>query len=174
MTIFQKTAAGMPIEKLIIRGNEVTPFAPVSSGENLVTLQRSFVIETGGTRGTSNDHSVDLTDQNMIELVFDDSTVWFSGPSSLAEIFPSASVQNRSADGGFILPGELESSATERGIVGKVALKLVNIFVKPVVQGDVKELAKALERKQLDNRIGLLRLDADFNYQPFTAENTSL
>ena len=48
----------MAIEKLIIRGNKVPAFAPATPSDNLVTLQQSFVIESGASRGAFEEHAV--------------------------------------------------------------------------------------------------------------------
>ena len=164
----------MSINKLIIRGNEIPTVLEASSADDHVQLKRSFVIGTSATRGVSEVIPVELEKDDMVELIFEDGTTWFSNTSSLQDVFPDASAATRSADGGFVIPDSIETTATERGIVSKIAMKVINIFAKKVIHTNVRELAKQLEKKQLENLNGIYRLDKEFNFQTFAPENSNL
>jgi hypothetical protein len=46
-----------------------------------------------------------------------------------------------------------------------VALKLLKVFARKEVQKTIRQLAEDLEKKQLDNKSGLFRLDSNFDLQ---------
>ena len=49
--------------------------------------------------------------------------------------------------------------------MGNVALKLLKVFVKKEIQKSIRQLAEDLEKKQLENKSGLFRLDLNFDLQ---------
>ncbi len=159
----------MSIHKITVKGKKTTPTASFDSSDDLTTLRETFVIDRS-VRGATESHTIDLQDNDLIEMIFEDNTIWFSSKDNLEEIFPEAATQKRSADGSFEIPVVIQSSSSERGIIGAVSLKIINIFTRKSLAKKVREIAADLEKKQLENQIGLFRLDAAFQFQNFTAE----
>src|SRR5690606_31503808 len=62
----------------------------------------------------------------------------------------------------FVLPESVEATATERGIAGKIVVKLLKVFNKKAVGGGVIALAKKLENEHLQHKIDKSVLAADF------------
>lgn len=142
------------------------------------------------TRGDDLQAATEKLDQEkLIELHFDDDdgTVWLGDFSNLDEIFPTTAPKLRAATDAGIepvldLPTDLTVGEPNRsGIVQKVALKLVKIFVKKAVEDDadavIHKLANRFEGQQLHqgldvtqtanqegNLSGLFRLSSDFQF----------
>lgn len=151
----------MKTSKIVIRG-EKQVISNATSTNNL-EHESSFLIK-GNTRGISEAYPVTLTEDSVIEFVFEDNTTWYCSSNTIDEIFPEVTEQLRSVGQGFEIPLVLKSFDTDRSLIGNVLLKVVNIFKRKVTLG-VRELAGTLEKRQLENQIGLFRLDADFQFQ---------
>ena len=143
----------MAIRQIIIRGAKKVP-PVVTESDDLVELKDSYLI-AGATRGVADAHTVNLKDNNLIELIFEDDTTWFCGPDTLEDVFPGATAATRSASGAFEIPMALQSDRAERGLVSNILLKGLNIFTKKVAGKEIAKIAADLERKQLENYSGL-------------------
>lgn len=156
----------MKISHLVINGLKDTsaPALDVNTPENF-ELRAAFSIDRN-FRGSTEKQSIDLTEEDVIELIFEDQTTWVCSADSLNEIFPETLTVNRSADGGIELPVSISGESTERG-AGEILLKIVNIFSRKKIGQQVKKLAEDYEKKQLKNKSGLYRLDPNFELLPF-------
>lgn len=159
----------MKINKLRIQGKKQD--SQLKSSSSVIELRESFVIEPV-TRGLDEVHDIDLKDNDLIELTFEDNTVWFSSPYTLEEVFPEITQNSRSASEGVTIPLFLSVDEKERGIKETIALKGLKVFAKKTVGVNIKELAGNLEKKQLDNHIGLFGLDANFQFTNFDTART--
>lgn len=159
----------MKIHKLRIQGKKQENL--LKSSSSIIELRESFIIEPV-TRGLDEVHDIDLKDNDLIELTFEDNTVWFSSPYTLDEVFPEITRNSRNASDGITIPLFLSVDEKERGIKETVALKGLKVFAKKTVGVNIKELAGNLEKKQLDNHIGLFGLDSDFQFTSFDATKT--
>jgi CHAT domain-containing protein len=159
----------MRTEKIILRGEKQTP-ADTSPADGL-QLEASYLMR-GSVRGAFERHEVKLDDDSIVQFVFDDTTTWFCSPNTIDEVFPEAAVSSRAVVDGFEIPLGLQGAEVERGLVGNILLKVVNVFSKKKVSKAIGELAANLEKKQLENQIGLFRLDAAFQLQAFASESS--
>jgi len=137
-----------PVKKLIIHGTKEV------HGE--VT---TYILEPVKRDGTNtNTLKLDDNDQ-IIELTLDDGTTWMVDPSTLHEVFPEidpALDTPAKRDGDptvFVMPGSMEAPATKRGIIGKIAVKLLKVFAKKKIDGKIKDIVIRLEDKHLLNHI---------------------
>ncbi len=156
----------MKIERISITGLEQSAVVTVGADE-LETPSRSFRLERS-SRGLAESHEVDISQGEMVELIFEDETRWFCNANTLTEVFPETTQGSR-AGGAVPLPMEVHGEGGERGILSSIALKVVNIFAKRAVQKGILDLAKELESKQLENQSGLYKVDRQFHLQPFRA-----
>ena len=161
----------MAIKQIIIRGTKQVQPIP-SAPDEIIELKDSYLV-AGATRGVADSHTVNLKENNLIELVFEDDTTWFCSPNTLEEVFLGATAATRSVTGAFEIPMALQGEASERGLVSNVLVKALNIFTKKAVGKEVAKIAADLEKKQLENYSGLYRLDAGFNLQSFTGDATA-
>lgn len=159
----------MKINKLRIQGKKQDNLPKTPS--SIIELRESFTIEPV-TRGLDEVHDIDLKDNDLIELTFEDNTVWFSSPYTLDEVFPEMTLNNRDTSEGITVPLFLSVDEKERGIKETIALKGLKIFAKKTVGVNIKELAGNLEKKQLDNHVGLFGLDANFQFTQVDATKT--
>ncbi|RYY69101.1 MAG: hypothetical protein EOO13_10490, partial [Chitinophagaceae bacterium] len=155
----------MSVRKIIVRGTKQVNTN--IAAEDPLQHSASFIL-SGSNRAVGESHEINLKPDDVVEMIFNDDTTWFCNPDTIEDVFPEASTSNRSGNTSFILPTALSGTDGNRGIIGDVILKAVNIFSKKKLSKEVKELAADLERKQLDNLSGLYSLDANFNLQPFT------
>jgi len=111
---------------------------------------------------------ITLKDDELIEFVFDDDTIWLANPETLDQIFPEEALkEDKRGISQFQIPTEITMPADERGIVKKALVRLVNILAKKAIQKSVNKLASELEDKQLENKTGLFRLTPDFQLLEF-------
>jgi CHAT domain-containing protein len=161
----------MRINNITIRGQKHSQPVAVTTGDT-IRLDASYSIALA-TRGVVETHTIDLKDSHVIELVFEDDTVWLCNPDTLERVFPgAAAVASRSVNGSFEIPTILRSDNDERGVIGNVILKTLNLFTKKSKTG-VKTLAEHLEKNQLDNYSGLYRLGSDFELHDFVGDETA-
>ncbi|MBA4057760.1 MAG: hypothetical protein C0490_23800, partial [Marivirga sp.] len=160
----------MRTDKIIIRGERQT--SSDVNGSDFLQLDSSYIIRSS-TRGISEKHEIKLTDNSIVEFVFEDGTTWFCSPNTIDEVFPEQTVASRSANEALEIPMVLIGTDVERGLIGNILLKVVRIFTKKKLTMAVKDLASDLEMKQLENQVGLFRLDRSFKLQKFTRETSS-
>lgn len=156
----------MSVRTIIVRGTRQVSL-PTGTADPL-QHKESFLF-TGSNRSSGETHEINLKDDDVVEMIFNDDTTWFCNPDTIEDVFPEASTTNRSGNTTFVLPAGLSGADENRGIIGDVVLKALNIFSKKKLPKEIKELAADLEKKQLDNLSGLYQLDKNFNLQPFTA-----
>ncbi len=155
----------MPISQLRLRG-EVSKTPAPKEESPYFSFVASYEISPA-TRSDAKEESLKLGPDNMIEIVLDDGTVWIGNRETLEELFPEASPLHRGDSGEWTLPSELSDDTTDRNIIKKVALKLVNIFVKKQLETKLGEsigaIAKKLEDKQFGaEKEGLYTVGKDF------------
>jgi len=141
-----------PLKKLIVRGT-------MEKNEEGVTTYYLAASD----RDSAEKHDIELKEEDpLIELTLDDEagTTWVVDKTTMHELFPEMdpAIPNAQHRGGnsfeFELPGAMDTPASERGIVGKVALKLLTVFSKKnVVTSKVGDIAKKLENKHLLNNL---------------------
>jgi CHAT domain-containing protein/pimeloyl-ACP methyl ester carboxylesterase len=154
----------MKINRLAVRGEKLDVDTATADAGNL-RLDDVYVVGTN-TRGELEKHTIALKPNQVVEFVFEDGTTWMSSDQTIQDLFPEAAMA-RSSDSkdAFEIPLMMQGTGTERGVVSNVALKLLKIFTKKGVQKTVRQLAVDLEKKQLENKSGLYRLDHQFILQ---------
>lgn len=139
-----------PLKKLIVHGTKEKN----NDGSTVYYLEPS-------NRDTDNRNEIELKDNDQIlKLTLDDGTTWMVDPSTLHEVFPEmdpalqSSAQRDGDTFDFVLPAAVDAPATDRGIIGKIALKILTVFVKKeVIPNAIENIAKKLENSQLQNAI---------------------
>ncbi|HSI69919.1 MAG TPA: hypothetical protein VK941_06790, partial [Gillisia sp.] len=159
-----------PINKLIVYGTKLPTEEPDLD---------IYELETGYRDATST-HEIDLKkDNKLLELVLGDKeeTTWFCDASTLHEVFPELdpalrpSGTREAREEVFVMPGTIEAPATERGVIGKIAVKLLKVFARKKVDEGVENLARKLEDKHLMN--GILE-DDKFSKKDYLAKGAGL
>ncbi|SRX72966.1 CHAT domain-containing protein [Aequorivita antarctica] len=166
-----------PIKKLVVYGKKETS----EDGAVVYNLQAS-------NRDVSNQHEIQLeANDKLLELVLDDGTSWMCDASTMHEVFPELDPALKPPGSRdmqpdiFVMPDSVEAPSTERGIVGKIAVKLLKVFAKKAIGKGVAELSKKLEDKHLQNEIdstvipknflatgaALFTVDKDFKFGAF-------
>ncbi len=157
----------MSITKIVVTGNKHLAVNPTDSEESFELIES---YELGASvRGISRNHEIEMKNGEVLELKFQDDTSWFCNADTLEDIFPEAVVPKRSANEAFMLPSGINNLNEERGIVGDILLKAVNVFAKKKISREIGELAADLEKKQLNNLSGLYLLNQSFDLLPFSA-----
>ncbi len=139
-----------PIKSIVIHGSKETE--KMGAEEVMVYKLAS------ATRGDSDKFKIDI-EANQIQLEFDDGATWMLDSSTMHEVFPEmdpaiTNSKNRDVDVlNFELPTSIESSGSERGIIGKIAIKLIKVFAKKAITASVATLAKNLEEAHLMNEV---------------------
>lgn len=147
-----------PIKKLVVYGQKEIN----EEGAIVYNLQSS-------NRDVSNQHEIELEkNDKLLELILVDGTSWMCDASTMHEVFPELDPALKSSGNRdnqvevFVLPDSIEAPATERGIIGKIALKLLKVFAKKALGVGVVALSRKLEDKNLQNQIHADVLPKDF------------
>ena len=108
-------------------------------------------------RDSDNRHDISLDNNEQLEFVFDDDTVWLCDAETLYELYPEADVaiktsgQRSMGNNSFELPPTLQVRGAERGIIADIAVKVLKVFAKKKIDKGVGDIAKKLEDKHLSN-----------------------
>ena len=156
----------MPITKLQLNGTKMQ--VALATEDETMELQASFLVGDAA-RGAGTLHEISLAQGEVLELKFQDDTTWLCNADSLEDIFPQSVAPRRGPNDFFLLPAGVQNDDTDRGVVGDILLKVVNVFAKKKISKSISELAADLERKHLENRSGLYTLDRNFDMQPYKA-----
>lgn len=127
--------------------------------QNNLAVKNSFTFSSA--RGISDEHKLEISDNDLLEFVFEDNTTWVGSKDIIHDLFPSV-VKGKRADEGISIPMYLEAGESDRGL-GTIALKLLNVFAKKAVTAKVIDLAANLEKKALNNQSGVFGIDANFH-----------
>lgn len=156
----------MSITKLRMRGEPITAPAVVETSE-YYQFESSFSISST-MRDDTPEQQVDLREDHIIELVFEDDTVWLGNRDTLDELFPDAQPAMRGDSETWTLPSEVQTDELDRSLIKKAGLKLLSLFVKKKgVAPAIAKLAKKLEDKQLGEVRGLCFCDENFKLKTF-------
>ncbi len=163
-----------PITRLTVTGTEQSILENQSADFPQLRLDKSIVI-TSSSRGEGNEVvTIDMTDNHLLELVFEDNTTWLCTPGTLEELYPGQMTPQRGADSAFSLPLTLQTQQADRGIVQQIALKVVNLFTKKAAATGIHALAANLEDKHLGVLRGLCNVTNTFELTPFNIDDASL
>lgn len=157
----------MPLPKLAINGQKIDIKTNVQSDHPQLELKHSIAV-SGAMRGSTKREEIQLDKDHLVELIYDDDTRWLTPADSLEDIYPGSISQGRDGEPFFELPSELGLQDQDRGAIGKIALKVLNVFVKKevkekIVGTAVKNAAEKLEKVQLGNYRGLQRVTESFD-----------
>ncbi len=161
----------MSVQKIVIKGTEQKLPVNPKSADDIIELRKSYIIG-GNVRGLTESHDIDLKKDDLVELVFNDDTTWYCNTDTIDEVFPEAATIKRSGEAVFEIPMSLTTTDAERGIVGSILLKGLNIFAKKTIDKKVKDVAADFEKKQLENTSGLYQLDGNFQLHQFATTLT--
>ncbi len=161
----------MSINKIIVKGSKQQS-AVIPGDEDVFELKESYQLGSS-TRGMADNHEISLKNGEVLELKFEDDTSWFCNADTLEDVFPEAVTAKRSSNEVFVIPGGINNTNEQRGIIGDAVLKALNVFTKKKITAGIKDLAEDLEKKQLDNLSGLYLLDIDFKFQKFTPSTST-
>ena len=156
--------------KLAVNGLEQDIRNIVDDVSPMLEIKKSILV-LGTMRGDSKKQELQLEKDSLVELVFDDDTRWMCPPDSLEDIYPGSLTQNRDGESFFELPSELDHPDISRGIFGKVALKVLNLFTKKAASSTIQAIAKDLEEKQMGSLRGLVRVNSNFELEKLAGVN---
>lgn len=158
----------MPISTIYLKGKKIVSTPAVAPITDDLVLEASYEIATS-IRGSVETHEIRVHEQTLFQFEFEDDTVWLSDTDDLAQLFPAANQLGRGEEG-FMLPSYLPVGGAQRGLISDVAMKLVHVFTRPVLDEKIGAFAEDLEKKQLDNKSGLYQLTDDFQLKDYTPE----
>ena len=134
--------------KLALNGNQQNVQDYTGDVHPMLDLIESIIL-TDTVRGVSSRNVIVLPADNLVELIYDDDTVWLCPADSLEDIYPGSVSIKRDGETVFELPTELDHGDVNRSFPGSAVLKVFNLFAKKKVSSSIQELAKDLEKKQM-------------------------
>ncbi len=158
----------MKTKKIWVNGRQQ---AALPVGESTEHLELEAVYDLDASiRGHTSLSAIELKENQLIGFEFDDGGTWLGGVDALHLLFPESELSQREQADGFILPSKIEQPVTERGLIGQVGLKLLKVFTKKTISNTVRQMARRLEEKQLDNQQGLYQVQDGFQLEKWVAE----
>jgi hypothetical protein len=154
----------MKITKLTVSGQRQQLSQATDQTYPALKLKDSILV-SATLRGQTKPPILEIDDNDLIELIFDDDTTWLCPPDTLEDIYPGNYTTNRSGEASFELPTELDNPDVSRSIVGKAALKVLNLFTRSKAGIAIKSIAGDLEEKQLGKLKGLVRINKFFELE---------
>ncbi|MCU0387381.1 MAG: CHAT domain-containing protein, partial [Chitinophagaceae bacterium] len=152
----------MSVVNLRLKGTKHSASPLPEKASDFFTLEASYEISPP-TRSDVPEQKIALDDKSLVEIVLDDGTVWFGDLETLEKLFPDMALAKRGDTNEWTLPFEIDDIQTDRNIIRKVALKVLNIFTRKGAGVAVKAIAQKLEEKQLEtDRTRVFRLDHSF------------
>jgi hypothetical protein len=156
----------MKISNLRIKGLEQTEKVKDQLNDAYFDLKRSFQVGQA-ERGETTSNEIVLGKDEILELIFEDGTRWFSNSDTLADIFPGTAIPSRENISGYEIPDGISAESSDRTILNKVMLKVLNVFTRKATDVGVKKLAEILENRQLEDNKGLFSLSPDLKLREF-------
>ncbi len=143
-----------PIEKLIVHGTRTE-----IDIENKSWIKEGYTYNlSGSTRDGGNQLTIELKkNDKLLEFELEDGTKWMCDAATLHEVYPELDPalkpegdrdSNENTDT-FVLPTTVDAAPTERGIVGKVAVKILRVFIQNAIETNVGKIALKLEDEHL-------------------------
>lgn len=136
--------------KIRLRGQELPKeiFQLEDQALGYYDVTKTYTV-VSSTRSDVPEHVLELAQDEILELDFEDHTFWLGDADSVKQIF--AKELKRSGDGEEIyLSGTIETDEQDRGLVQKVAIKAAKVFVKnKVIRPGIKNLATKAENAAL-------------------------
>ena len=140
----------MSTVKIKLRGQELPKEISQAEDQAMVcyNVSRTFTVENA-TRSDVPEHTLELGEGEILELNFEDNSIWLGDADSIKQIF-SKEVK-RGLDGDEIyLSGQIETDDQDRSIVQTVVLKAAKVFVKnQVIRPGIRHLATKAENSAL-------------------------
>src|SRR5688572_11945909 len=115
------------------------------------------------TRAEGQEHLITLEENQLVEFVFEDNTTWFGDKSIIADMLDESSLKRSSVEIPF-LPAFISTENQTRGVLDKIKILFLKIFVKKAIKEAVGTIAARLEDKILNGRNGLYRLTKNFDF----------
>jgi CHAT domain-containing protein len=163
----------MKITKLAVTGQR-RQLSEVTDTSSYPALQlKDSILVAGALRGETKTPVLDVSKDDLVELVFDDDTTWLCPPDTLEDIYPGSYTKKRGDEAAFELPVELDNPDLSRGIAGKAVLKMLNLFTKKKAGVAIRDLASDLEEKQMGKHKGLVRVNRFFELEKANLLNNS-
>ncbi|WP_111671088.1 CHAT domain-containing protein [Algoriphagus litoralis] len=136
--------------KIKLRGQELPKEVSQIEDQSLefYNVRRTFSVESS-TRSDVPEQVLELNDDEILELDFDDNTFWLGDADSIKQIFSKE--LKRSGEGEEIyLTGDIETDEQDRSLVQKVVIKAAKVFVKnKVIRPGIRTLATKAENAAL-------------------------
>ncbi|MBN7810468.1 CHAT domain-containing protein [Algoriphagus sp. H41] len=136
--------------KIRLRGQELPK--EISQAEDQAmgyyNISRTFTVESS-TRSDVPEQVVELGEDEVLELNFEDNSVWLGDADSIKQIF--AKELKRGGDGDEVyLSGQIETDEQDRSLVQTVVIKAAKVFVKnQVIRPGIRQLATKAENSAL-------------------------
>lgn len=156
-------------KKIAIGGDKQSPPIEPPLAEAGLWLKATYRVDTTVRGAAAEKHEITLDQHDLLELEFADGSTWMVDKNTMEDVFPASMAPPvRAGEQVFDLPTVISAPDSNRGIISTIALTLVRHYVKNLVSVKVADIANAFEDKALGNKPGLYRLDAGFNFLPFT------
>jgi hypothetical protein len=128
-------------------------------------------IEISHTRDGGQDLSIEVDDEEIAELQFDDQTFWMGRAGELPKLFGNDLEKRGSVASVITIPAFINSGNQERGFLKNVLIKAIKFFspTSTVTEIVMKESAQLVDA-YLQPNPGLYFLDSNFNKIPVTRQ----
>jgi CHAT domain-containing protein/triacylglycerol esterase/lipase EstA (alpha/beta hydrolase family) len=136
--------------KIRLRGQEFPKEISIQEDQSLeyFKVRKTFTVENA-TRSDVPEHVLELSDDEVLELNFEDNSFWLGDADSIKQIF-SRELKRSGNEDEIYLSGDIETDEQDRSLVQKVAIKTAKVFVKnQVIRPGIRNLATKAENAAL-------------------------
>jgi pimeloyl-ACP methyl ester carboxylesterase/tetratricopeptide (TPR) repeat protein len=136
--------------KIRLRGQELPKEIAQAEDQAMgyFNISKTFLVESS-TRGDVPEQVVELNDGEILELNFEDNSIWLGDAESIKQIFSKDLKRGVEGDEVY-LSGVIQSDDQDRSAVQTVVLKAAKVFVKnQVIRPGIRHLATRAENSAL-------------------------
>ncbi|MDN3665678.1 CHAT domain-containing protein [Algibacter miyuki] len=121
-------------------------------------------IEVSETRSNNNINTIDLDDEDLVAIEFNDQTEWIGHPADVQAIYDKKTLHQRSTNSNdYVFDTQISNEDSSRGYIKRALVKVFSVFT-PSKQ--VEEIAMTALAESYDNKIqphsGLYQIDSNF------------
>ena len=161
------------MKNIVVRGFKKDKFSSEEiqlAKESKLEPKASYQLSS--SRAAADIHELSFEKTDLLEFVFDDDTTWVGGSEIIHDIFPEAANKKRAIGESFEIPMYIRTDDANRGILGDIAVKMLNVFTKKAVSQKVIDIAAKLEKKALANMSGVYLVDNNFKLSKATIKKS--
>lgn len=122
-------------------------------------------IEVAETRSSNNINTIDLEQDDLVAIQFNDNTEWIGHPADVQEIYDKKTLNQRSTSSiDYVFDSQISHEDASRGYIKRALIKVFSVFTPST---KIEEVAMMVLAESYDKKTqphpGIYQIDANFN-----------